>query len=129
MRLLLDTCSFLWAADAPEKLSEVARAAVEAAENDVLVSAMSAWEIHLKSRKPGMLRLDRPVSLFVRDAMSRLGFVEAPLSCEALAYLERLPDVHADPFDRALVCQAIHEDCALVTPDSHIRRYPVRIVW
>lgn len=129
MRLLLDTCAFLWAADAPEKLSDSARAAVEAAENDVLVSPMSAWEIHLKSRKPGRLRLDRPVSLFVREAMARLGFAEAPFSCEALAFLERLPDVHADPFDRALICQAIHEDCALVTPDSQIRRYPVRIVW
>jgi PIN domain nuclease of toxin-antitoxin system len=129
VRLLLDTCAFLWSADAPEKLSDAARAAVAAAENDVLVSVISAWEIHLKSRKPGMLRLDRPASLFVRDAMARLGFAEAPLACEALAYLERLPDIHADPFDRALICQAIHEDCALVTPDSQIRRYPVRIVW
>ena len=129
MRLLLDACAFLWAADAPEQLSTAARAAVAAAENHVLVAAVSAWEIHLKSRKPGMLRLDRPVSSFVREAMARLGFAEAPLACEALAYLERLPDVHADPFDRALICQAIHEDCALVTPDAQIRRYPVRIVW
>jgi len=30
---------------------------------------------------------------------------------------------------RALICQAIHGDCALVTPDAQIRRYPVRIVW
>ena len=129
MRLLLDTCTFLWAAGAPERLSDDARAAVAATENDVLVSAISAWEIHLKSRKPGMLRLDRSVSSFVRDAMARLGFIEAPLSCAALAFLERLPDVHADPFDRALICQAIHEECALVTPDSQISRYPVRIVW
>ena len=129
MRLLLDTCAFLWAADAPEKLSDTARAAVAAAENDVLVSAVSAWEIHLKSRKPGTLRLDRPASSFVRDAIAQLGFAEVPLSCEALAYLDRLPDVHSDPFDRVLVCQAIHEDCALVTPDSQISRYPVRVVW
>ena len=129
MRLLLDTCAFLWAADAPEKLSAAARSAVAAAENDVLISSISAWEIHLKSRKPGMLRLDRPASLFVREAMTRLGFAEVPLACEALAYLERLPNLHTDPFDRALICQAIHEDCALVTPDSQISRYPVRIVW
>jgi PIN domain nuclease of toxin-antitoxin system len=128
VRLLLDTCTFLWAATDPEKLSDAARAAVAAAENDVFVSAVSAWEIHLKSRKPGMLRLDRPVSEFVRDAIARLGFAEVPLSCEALAYLERLPDLHGDPFDRALICQAIHEDCALVTPDFHISRYPVRVV-
>jgi PIN domain nuclease of toxin-antitoxin system len=129
MKLLLDTCAFLWAADAPERLSKAARTAVAARENDVLVSPVSAWEIHLKSRKRGILRLDRPVSVFVREAMARLGFGEATLNCEALAFLERLPDVHGDPFDRVLICQAIHEDCALVTPDSQIGRYPVRVFW
>jgi len=93
------------------------------------VGDSSAWEIHLKSRKRGILRLDRPVSVFVREAMARLGFGEATLNCEALAFLERLPDVHGDPFDRILICQAIHEDCALVTPDSQIGRYPVRVLW
>jgi PIN domain nuclease of toxin-antitoxin system len=129
MRLLLDTCAFLWAADSPERLTDVARAAVASGENDVFVSAVSAWEIHIKSRKSGTLLLDRPASTFIRDAIARLGFTEAPIGCEALAYLDRLPDVHADPFDRALICQAIHGDCALVTPDSQIGRYPVRVVW
>jgi len=129
VRLLLDTCAFLWAADAPEKLGDAARKAVAAAQNDVLLSAVSVWEIEIKSRQPGKLRLDRPASLFVRDAIARLGLTEAPLTIAALAYLERLPGVHADPFDRALICQAIHEDCALVTPDAQISRYPVRVVW
>jgi PIN domain nuclease of toxin-antitoxin system len=129
MRLLLDTCTFLWAAGAPEKLSVAARSAVAAADNEVFVSSVSAWEIQLKSREPGTLRLDRPASTFVRDAIERLGLSEIPLASAALAYLERLPDVHADPFDRALICQAIHGDCALVSPDVHISRYPIRILW
>jgi PIN domain nuclease of toxin-antitoxin system len=129
VRLLLDTCTFLWAADAPEKLSEPAREALAAPENAVLLSPISAWEIQLKSRKLGQLRLDRPPGAFVREAMARLGLEEAPLGCQALAFLERLPDFHADPFDRALIGQAIHEDCVLVTPDSHIQRYPVRVLW
>jgi PIN domain nuclease of toxin-antitoxin system len=129
MRLLLDTCAFLWAADAPEKLSTTARRAVATADNEVLISAVSAWEIQLKSRKSGTLRLDRPASQFVRDAIERLGLTEIPLDSTALAYLERLPDVHADPFDRALICQAINSDCTLVTPDAHISRYPIRVLW
>ncbi len=129
MKLLLDTCTFLWAADAPEKLSAPAREAIAAPENAVLLSPISAWEIHLKSRKPGQLRLDRPPAAFVREAMARLGLEEQPLGCQALSFLERLPDFHADPFDRALICQAIYEDCVLVTPDSHIQRYPVRVLW
>lgn len=129
MKLLLDTCSFLWAAHAPEKLSRAARDALAASENRVLLSPISAWEIQLKSRRPGQLRLDRPTGAFVSEAIARLGLEEAPFGCQALTYLERLPDFHADPFDRALICQAIHEDCALVTPDVQIHRYPVRTLW
>jgi Uncharacterized protein conserved in bacteria len=129
VKLLLDTCTFLWAADAPEKLSAPAREALAAPENAVLHSSISAWEIHLKSRKLGQLRLDRPPGAFVREAMARLGLEEQPLGCQALSFLERRPDFHADPFDRALICQAICEDCVLVTPNSHIQRYPVRVLW
>ena len=129
MKLLLDTCTFLWAADAPEKLSRAARDALAASENNVFLSPISAWEIQLKSRRPGQLRLDRSAGAFIREAILRLGLEEAPLGCQALAYLERLPDFHADPFDRALICQAIHEDCVLVTPDLQIHRYPVRVLW
>ena len=129
MKLLLDACTFLWAADAPEKLSEPARRAPAAPENTVLLSPISAWELQLRSRRPGQLRLDRPAGAFVREAIARLGLEEAPLGCQELSYLERLPDFHADPFDRALICQAVHEDCVLVTRDSHIHRYPVRVLW
>jgi PIN domain nuclease of toxin-antitoxin system len=129
VKLLLDTCTLLWAADAPEKLSRAARDALADSENTVMLSPICAWEIQLKSRRPGQLRLDRPAGAFVAEAIARLGLEEAPLGCQALTYLERLPDFHADPFDRALICQAIHEDCALVTPDLQIHRYPVRVLW
>ena len=48
MKLLLDTCAFLWiVADAPE-LSPRARAIFQAADNEVYLSAASAWEIAVK---------------------------------------------------------------------------------
>ena len=43
--------------------------------------------------------------------------------------LSRLPDHHRDPFDRMLICQAIHHGMILVTPDEAIHRYPVRTMW
>jgi PIN domain nuclease of toxin-antitoxin system len=40
-----------------------------------------------------------------------------------------LPDIHKDPFDRILICQAIVHGMVLLTPDSRISRYPVRTAW
>ncbi|MEN8220739.1 MAG: type II toxin-antitoxin system VapC family toxin [Pseudomonadota bacterium] len=43
--------------------------------------------------------------------------------------LHKLPEIHRDPFDRMLVCQAIEHDLIILTPDPMIRQYPVRTIW
>ena len=59
MKLLVDTCTFLWlAADGPE-LSPAARTACRAPENEVYLSSLSAWEIAIKHRL-GRLPLPEP---------------------------------------------------------------------
>ena len=54
-----------------------------------------------------------------------------PLSLEedAVLMLPKLPDLHKDPFDRMLICQALAHQLVLLTPDSLILQYPVRAVW
>lgn len=42
-----------------------------------------------------------------------------------VALLPTLPDHHRDPFDRILVCQALHHGLTPVTTDSQVRAYPV----
>ena len=48
MKVLLDTCTFLWIAGKPEALSAQARALFQDAENEVYLSAASSWEIATK---------------------------------------------------------------------------------
>ncbi len=43
--------------------------------------------------------------------------------------LPKLPALHKDPFDRVLLCQAIHDGLLLVTPDEQLWRYPLRTAW
>ena len=43
--------------------------------------------------------------------------------------LPRLPPLHADPFDRILISQAIEHGLTLLTPDRLISQYPVRLSW
>ena len=128
MNLLLDTCTFLWAVDRPERLSDVARALTTDPANAVYVSSVSAWEISIKHGL-GRLPLARPPEQFVPDARSSHGFSSLPLVEEAALYMHRLPRLHRDPFDRVLVAQAIVGGMAIVTPDPAIAQYPILVRW
>ena len=128
MKLLLDTCTFLWiVTDAPE-LSPRARALFQAAEHEVYLSAASAWEIGVKYAL-GRLRLDEPPARFVPKYREAQQIEALPLTEEAALHVHLLPPLHQDPFDRMLVCQAIVGGLVLVTPDPAICDYPVRTLW
>jgi PIN domain nuclease of toxin-antitoxin system len=127
MRLLLDTCVFLWLAGG-RPLSAVASAAVRDPANEVLLSAVSAWEIVTKHRA-GRLPLPEPPDRLIATER-RLRRVDAlPFDEEAAAQGLRLPPLHRDPFDRMLIAQAIAHGLAIVTPDPLVSQYPVRTIW
>lgn len=125
---LLDTCAFLWLLFEPAKLSQRVREIAEDARYTLFLSTISALEIAiLKSlgRATGFqnVRLELPL---VREAAQ----VESLRhSEEAALTLASLPLVHRDPFDRALIAQAITEGMPVLTPDKQFSEYPVRIEW
>jgi PIN domain nuclease of toxin-antitoxin system len=47
----------------------------------------------------------------------------------SIYYLEVLPWLHRDPFDRLLIAQAVTSNYLLVTPDPLIRSYSVKTIW
>lgn len=75
------------------------------------------------------LKLAEPPERLVPHERERHGILSLPLNEEAALHLTRLRDEHHDPFDRMLVCQALAEGMAILTPDPLIRRYPVRVQW
>jgi PIN domain nuclease of toxin-antitoxin system len=128
VRLLLDTCTFLWIVGGDAALSGRAREAFVDPENEVFLSAASAWEIAVKSRL-GKLPLPAPPESFVPAQRTAHGIEPLPVDEEAALHIAKLPDLHRDPFDRMLVAQAIVGGLVLVTPDDAIRPYPVRTLW
>lgn len=128
MRLLLDTCTFLWSVEGGAALSPTVAALLVDPANDVYLSVVSAWEISVKHAM-GKLPLPEPPERFVPNQRQARGIEPWPLDEEAALYLHRLPAHHRDPFDRMLVCQALVGGLTLVTPDEHIARYPVRVLW
>lgn len=128
MRLLLDTCTFLWlASDAPE-LSGTARSHCRDPGNEVFFSALSAWEIAVKYRL-GRLPLPEPPQRYVVSRREWLDLEPLAFDESCAAHDALLPPHHRDPFDRGLVSQAILNGLAIVTPDEVIARYPAPVIW
>lgn len=127
MRVLLDTCAFLWLAGG-EGLSETAAGAIREPANEVLLSAASVWEILVKYGN-GQLPLPEPPERLIPAERRVRGISTLPIEEEAAFHLARLPRLHRDPFDRMLICQAIAHGLPIVTPDPLITQYPVRTIW
>jgi PIN domain nuclease of toxin-antitoxin system len=128
MKLLLDTCTFLWVlTDAPD-LSPRASAMFRAPDNEVFLSAASAWEI---ATKYGLGRLDlpEPPSRYVPAQREMRGIATLVIDEESALHASRLPWLHRDPFDRLLVSQAIVNGLTILTPDALITQYAARTTW
>ena len=97
-------------------------------DNDVVLSAVSAWEIAVKHGL-GRLPLPEPPEHYLPRQRDAHGVGSMLLDEETALHVRRLPNLHRDPFDRMLVCQAIVHGMTILTPDPLITQYPVRTVW
>ena len=133
MKLLLDTHALLWSIIEPDKLSPDARTAIADPSSQVVVSAVSFWEISIKTAM-GKLRLEGVTPEQLVDAAQQQGFDLLPLDPRLAACFSRLPidPQHRDPFDRMLVWQAISLGYTLVSRDRKIAATPqvgLRVLW
>lgn len=128
MKVLLDTCTFLWIGMGSPELSGVARETFESPENEVFLSPVSAWEIAVKAAL-GRLQLPAAPQRYIPRLRAQHGIEPLPLLEEAVLHVSRLPDLHRDPFDRMLVCQAIVHGLVILTPDEGISQYPAPTLW
>jgi PIN domain nuclease of toxin-antitoxin system len=128
VRLLLDSHTVIWAVNDPASLGSVARAALEDASNQLVVSTATIWEISIKA---GLKKLDlkRPYEEWMDQAIIDLELEEMPIT---IAYANRqanLPWHHRDPFDRMLVAQALTEKITVVSVDAVLDQYGVTRIW
>jgi PIN domain nuclease of toxin-antitoxin system len=128
VKLLIDTCTFLWIVSESPRLSKTAAAAFLDRNNERYLSAASAWEIGIKHNIGRLSLPERPDILLprVRDAS---GIASLDIDEESALHAGRLPGLHSDPFDRMLVAQAIVHGMTILTPDPEIEQYAVRVLW
>ena len=102
----------------------------EESQNGLLVSAISVWEVAVKS-SVGKLALPLPIDEWYELAETHSGMIIEPLSpIDAIASTQLPDDFHKDPADRILVAIARRYEIPLVTCDAKILNYPhVKTIW
>lgn len=128
MKILLDTCTLIWATMSPSALSRDAREKIESEANEVLVSAASAWEIATKvrlGRLPGAEKLEQEFL----DVMQVAGYNLLSIDAAAALRAGRLVADHGDPFDRMIAAQSLALDIPVLSPDVQFDVFGVRRVW
>ena len=128
MKVLLDTCTFLWLISDASRVSGRAVDLYRAPDHEVYLSAASVWEIATKYAI-GRLPLPDEPSRFVPAQREAHGIAALDIDEEAALHQARLPWLHRDPFDRMIVSQAIVHGLTILTPDPLITQYAARTIW
>ena len=128
MKVILDTCTFLWLALEPERLSPVARELFDAPATEPFLSTASVLEIALKHRA-GKLTLPLKPAEWVpsRRAFFQLG--ELALTEAIIHRSGELPGGHEDPFDRLLAATAMESGATILSPDTQLGALGASRIW
>jgi len=126
--LLLDSSTLIWATSVPSLLSICARAAIDDEDNEIYVSAASAWEIATKHRL-GRLEHAGPLALSWNDQLEQMGCGQLAIDHRHALRAGGYDVGHADPFDRVIAAQAELEDMTLVASDRAFDLFPVTRLW
>jgi PIN domain nuclease of toxin-antitoxin system len=124
MRILLDTHIFLWFISGASHLSIQVRDAIREPDNEVYLSAVSIWEAIVKYQL-GKLPLPGHPETYIPKQRNLHQIARLALDENSVTHLAKLPQLHRDPYDRMLICQAIQNDLTIATVDS---AYPIRIM-
>jgi PIN domain nuclease of toxin-antitoxin system len=125
MNILLDTSILLW--HGMDILPSFAKAYIYDESKTLYFSPVSIWEVVIKRR---LNRPDFIVCPYMLSAgLLNEGFVELPVLIHHTLYIDSLPVIHKDPFDRILLAQAITEGMPLMTSDKALKAYDTPIIF
>ncbi|CAN5564547.1 type II toxin-antitoxin system VapC family toxin [soil metagenome] len=126
MRLLLDTHVLIWYLEGDKTLSPHYRQAIVNANNDVLVSVASLWEIAIKINI-GKLKISGSLSDVFQQLKNQTIHL---LSIKPGHILQSasLPLHHRDPFDRMIIAQSQVEFLTVVSVDPAFSKYGTKLL-
>jgi PIN domain nuclease of toxin-antitoxin system len=119
VKLLLDTHVLLWSVLDPDQLSSEIRADLENLHNELWLSPITLWEVHLLAEKK-RIQLQPDPAGWIQRLLDTIPFREAPLT-HAVALMSRHIDLsHQEPADRFLAATAAVYGLTLLTADERL---------
>jgi PIN domain nuclease of toxin-antitoxin system len=128
MQLILDTHALIWILLSDRRIETRHRDLLNAATNQVYVSAVSAFELSTKVR---IGKLTEAASLIhdFEKICKDFGYIQLPVSHAHGLLSGKLSNEHRDPFDRLLAAQSIVENMPIMTVDVKLRELGAEVVW
>ncbi|AFY35066.1 type II toxin-antitoxin system VapC family toxin [Calothrix sp. PCC 7507] len=127
MKILLDTHIFLWFISGDPQLSTDVRDEICNLDNKVYLSVVSIWECIVKYQL-GKLPLPESPEIYLPKQRDNHQIVNLDLDEDSVTQLVSLPALHKDPFDRMLICQALHYRLKIATVDAEILKYSIDVI-
>jgi len=121
--LLLDAHALLWWLRDEVVLDRAARASIADPANDVIVSAVTIWELEIKR---SLAKLEAPSDLL--GVLEIEEFDCIPVLGEDAVQAAGLPMHHRDPFDRMILAQAQRLEAVVVSRDPAFEAYGVPVL-
>ena len=128
MKALLDTCTFLWLAFDPGRISPEAREVLDDPGTAPGLSQASVLEIVLKHRA-GKLPLPMAPDRWIPSRREFFQLEDLPLTESVLYRSGRLSCGHDDPFDRLIAAHAIESGSTLLSPDESLSLLGAARIW
>ena len=130
MKVVLDTHALRHAIDSPDELTRDGRSALEDPRNELLISAITVWELLMLAAK-GRVRFAGGVDPWIDQAVADLRVRIVPIDVDVVRRAFDLPGFdRKDPADRLIVATALVEQALLVTRDEWMVKWPgVKTVW
>ena len=95
MKYLVDTVVWLWSLDSVERLGSEGREILENGQEEIYLSAASAWELSIKMRL-GKLNFPGPPAHYVPKFMAKQGLRPLPVTHSHAVKVYDLPPHHHD---------------------------------
>ncbi len=128
MAYLLDTHALVWWWLTDPKLSDPSRAVLSDRSQQVLISAVTAYEIANKVRLGKWAVMQQMLDVY-DVAAAQDGFNGLPVSSRHAHHAGMMAGEHRDPFDRMIAAQALVDDLVVITRDPAIAAFGCKVLW
>lgn len=128
MKLLLDTCCWLWWLNDPDKLSKQQLDTISNRRNQLYLSVASIWEISIKVNNQ-KLTIPQPLNKLIEQQCPLDGIKILDIKPIHAIQTGNLTLHHKDPFERMIIAQATIDNLTVVTVDLVFQKYDVTVLF